>query len=73
MEFVSTNLRKAIETDSRLQNFKVRLELSKQIASGMNYLHSLNPYILVNNISFNIFIIFFQKASRFKSTKHFNF
>lgn len=47
MEFISTNLRNAIETDERLHNRRMQMELAKQIASGMNFLHSLNPFILV--------------------------
>lgn len=48
MEFVSTNLRRALEEDSRLQNRQIQLDIAKQVASGMNFLHSLNPYILVS-------------------------
>ena len=46
MEFISTTLRKAIENDNRLKNIMKQMNIGKQIASGMNFLHSLNPYIL---------------------------
>ena len=47
MEFVSTTLRNAIEKDGRLKDLQTQLLISKQIVSGMNFLHSLNPYVLV--------------------------
>jgi serine/threonine protein kinase len=46
MEFVSNNLRNFIENDSRLRKIENQILISKQISSGMNFLHSLNPYIL---------------------------
>ena len=46
MEFISTNLRKAIVNDNRLKDIMNQINIGKQIASGMNFLHSLNPYIL---------------------------
>ena len=46
MEFVSNNLRNFIESDSRLRKIENQILISKQISSGMNFLHSLNPYIL---------------------------
>ena len=47
MEFVSTTLRKGIENDNRLKNIEIQLSIGKQISSGMNFLHSLKPYVLV--------------------------
>ena len=47
MEFISTTLRKSIENDNRLKDIMKQINIGKQIASGMNFLHSLNPYILV--------------------------
>ena len=47
MELMDTNLRNAIETNKQLRDRVIQLEISKQIASGMNFLHSLNPNILV--------------------------
>ncbi len=49
MEFISTNLRKAIENDARLKEKPNQINIAKQIVSGMNFLHSLDPYILVNH------------------------
>src|SRR5579885_2858113 len=46
MEFISTNLRKAIVNDNRLKDIKNQINIGKQIASGMNFLHSLEPYVL---------------------------
>ena len=47
MEFVSSNLRNCIENDSRLREIDNQIKISKQISSGMNFLHSLNPFVLV--------------------------
>ena len=47
MEFLSTDLRNAIKNDNRLKDMKIKINISKQISSGMNFLHSLNPFILV--------------------------
>lgn len=47
MEFVDSNLRSAIESNPVLRDFHAQLKVAKQIASGMNFLHSLNPLILV--------------------------
>lgn len=48
MEFFSiTNLKQAIQTNPRLQEINNQLMIAKQIASGMNFLHSLNPCVLV--------------------------
>jgi hypothetical protein len=47
MELMDTNLRDAIESNKQLRDRVVQLEIAKQIASGMNFLHSLNPHILV--------------------------
>lgn len=44
---MNTDLRKAIASDARLKEKKVQYNIAKQIASGMNYLHSLNPDVLV--------------------------
>lgn len=55
MEYMPTNLRKAIKHDSRLDSLEIKLQISKKIASGMNFLHSLNPSILV---SFSLFFFF---------------
>lgn len=46
MEFVDTNLRKAIETFPQLKIFESQLSVAKQIASGMKFLHTLKPFIL---------------------------
>ena len=48
MEFVSTTLRKWIENDVKMKDIKNQISIGKQIASGMNFLHYLNPHILVN-------------------------
>jgi len=45
MKFISTTLRKSIENDSRLKEKKIH-RYRKTISSGMNFLHSLNPYML---------------------------
>jgi len=47
MKFISTTLRKSIENDSRLKDKKIQIDIGKQISSGMNFLHSLNPYVIV--------------------------
>ena len=47
MEFVSSNLRSFIEKDKRSREMSNQIRIAKQISSGMNFLHSLNPYILV--------------------------
>ena len=47
MEFVSSNLRSFIEKDERSKEINNQIRIAKQISSGMNFLHSLNPYILV--------------------------
>ena len=47
MEFVSTNLRKCIENDIRMKDIRNQINIGKQISSGMNFLHSLNPHVLV--------------------------
>lgn len=46
MEFVDMNLRDAIEKNPSLSDFRNQLLIAKQIASGMNFLHNLNPPIL---------------------------
>lgn len=46
MELMNVSLRGAISKDPRLKERKVQLNIAKQVASGMNFLHSLNPYIL---------------------------
>ena len=48
MEFICSNLRNYIENDSRLREIDNQIKISKQISSGMNFLHSLNPFVLVN-------------------------
>ena len=48
MEFICSNLRNYIENDSRLRDIDNQIRISKQISSGMNFLHSLNPFVLVN-------------------------
>lgn len=58
MEYISIDLRTSIEIDERFSNFYVQLDVAKQIASGMNFLHSLNPYILVFKLQ-NFFFLFF--------------
>lgn len=45
MEEMCCNLRNA------LNSLKDRAEIAKQIVSGMNFLHSLNPPILVTKVS----------------------
>ena len=47
IEFVSSNLRNFIEKDERSREINNQIRIAKQISSGMNFLHSLNPYILV--------------------------
>lgn len=47
MEFVPSTLRSSIEKDERLKDIHTKFRIAKQIASGMNFLHSLNPFILV--------------------------
>ena len=49
MEFVSSNLRSFIEKDQRSKEINNQIRIAKQISSGMNFLHSLNPPILVNS------------------------
>lgn len=55
MEFMDTNLREAIERDDRLQDEITCFQIAKEIAAGMNFLHSLNPYIVVIQINTNYF------------------
>lgn len=52
MELMETNLRDLIRRDKRLSIPEIGLKLAKQIASGLNFLHSMNPYILVKRNSF---------------------
>lgn len=59
MEFVWTNLRNLIQKDRRFECLDTQLNIAKQIASGMNFLHSLNPHILVN------FLIYIELFSKF--------
>ena len=47
MEFVSSNLRSFIEKDERSKEINNQIKIAKQICSGMNFLHSLNPPIFV--------------------------
>lgn len=49
MEFVFSDLRRAIqkETVPQLKDRKNQFIVAKKIASGMNFLHSLVPYVLV--------------------------
>lgn len=46
-EFLKTTLHQAIRKDARLSKPKMQLHIAKQMASGMSFLHSLNPCILV--------------------------
>jgi len=46
IELLERNLRSAIEKDPQLRDRRVQLSIAKQIASGMNFLHSLNPLVL---------------------------
>ena len=55
MEFVPNNLRNAIENDSSLREIDNQLKIAKQISSGMNFLHSLTPPILVSS-KFSLFL-----------------
>lgn len=45
---METDLRNAIKVFSELENETNQLKIAKQIVSGMNFLHSLKPYILVS-------------------------
>ena len=66
MEFISSNLRNCIENDPRLREIENQIIISKQISSGMNFLHSLNPHILViNKFFFYFFIIFYYIYQKF--------
>lgn len=47
MEVMDSNLKILIESDIRLKDFVNQIKIAKQIARGMAFLHSLNPYILV--------------------------
>lgn len=47
MELMECSLVSAIEKDSRLKKRIVQIQIAKQIASAMNFLHSLRPSILV--------------------------
>ena len=47
MELMEITLRNAIEKRSELKNLEIQISIYKQIASGMNFLHSLDPYVLV--------------------------
>jgi len=47
MEFMDTDLRKAIKKFPKLKERIVQFSITKKIASGINFLHSLNPHILV--------------------------
>lgn len=52
-EFVNgINLELAIRDLPQLKELENQLYVAKQIVSGMNFLHSLNPYILVKKIFF---------------------
>lgn len=59
MEYIESNLRNSIKKDSRILNRKNQILIAKQIASGMNFLHSLNPSILVNEKN----IFFWKKGN----------
>lgn len=48
MEYIRLDLRRALMVDERFKELSVKLLIAKQVASGMNFLHSLTPYILVN-------------------------
>lgn len=67
MEYLPINLSDAIQHDDRLKSDENRLKVSLQIATGMNFLHSLNPAILVNLTDFfeflNLFISSFFGCS----------
>ncbi len=48
MEFVPHNLRTLILVDRRFSVRRTQLEIAKQIASAMNFLHSLRPPVMVH-------------------------
>ena len=58
---METDLRDMINNDNRLKQRDVQLHCAKQIASGMNFLHSLNPIVLVILFIFILIIYFFIK------------
>ena len=57
MELMKTDLRKAIGQDSRFNERNIQFSVAQQIAAGMNFLHSLNPYVLVKT---RIYLIIFK-------------
>lgn len=55
MELMKTDLRAAIKENIGLKNLSTQMKIAREIASGMNYLHSLNPFVLVTKKKFNHF------------------
>lgn len=46
MEYLQCNLRTAIQKIPQFKETQLQWKIAKQIASGMNFLHSLKPYVL---------------------------
>lgn len=46
MELLQTNLRCALQSNQKLEQFDISMDIASQIASGLNFLHSQCPHIL---------------------------
>lgn len=69
---MATNLQKAIVSDERLKDLNIQIRIAKEIASGMNFLHSLQPSVLVNLKLIDFHKIKFEVlASRFETNEYF--
>lgn len=66
MELAISNLRDFIHFGGKFDDIKAQVNAAKQIAYGMNFLHSLRPQILVNQIILNFMNTEMGLASRFE-------
>jgi len=69
MEFMPMDLRKALSEYLVLKDRGEQLRVLKEIASGMNFLHSLKPPILVNRIRKKTFLLTWFKLNKHRDLR----